>query len=110
MKRKILSLCVGLGMVLVVGATTASDFAEFYVERIEREGFTVVSINRTLLGRVQIVSEDAQNRRETVLNPLTGELLQDLIIPTDRVPLLPDLEKLFDFGLRQGRHGDSPKN
>jgi hypothetical protein len=103
MKQKILSVWVSISLIFAVGSTMASDYAEDYLKMITDDGFTVVSVTKTWLGRVQGESETEDNRRETVFNPLTGELLQDLIIPVDHVTVLSELFKIMDLRLRERR-------
>ncbi len=47
------------------------------LERLEAEGFTIVEIKRTWLGRILILSSNGEYLRETVLNRRSGEILRD---------------------------------
>lgn len=104
MKRILLSLWIILAVSLSANRAFASDLVDAFVDQISGEGYSVVSVGRTWLGRVRIESEDETSRRETVFNPLTGELLQDAIVPLDRVTFLSGLSKLIGLNLREGRH------
>lgn len=70
---------VGLTTVpFLAGPLRAQDFASAMQARLEREGFAIESIGRTLLGRVRILARSAAGQREIILNPRTGEVLRDL--------------------------------
>lgn len=64
--------------------------AETTEERIAaaltEQGYVIVSMERTWLGRLRVLAEDGQFRRELVFNPVTGEILRDLSV------LLSELE------------------
>lgn len=69
----------GLGAGGLVGLPAfAQDFADSVVSQLRRQGFSKVSTERTLLGRVRIVATGNGGRREIILNPRTGEILRDL--------------------------------
>ncbi len=44
---------------------------------MQRGGFNRVQVRRTLLGRIRIVGESRDTKREIVLNPNTGLILRD---------------------------------
>ena len=54
---------VGIGPALAQGYDTA------IVQQLQEEGFRSISTERTWLGRVRIVAEAADGRREIVINP-----------------------------------------
>jgi hypothetical protein len=65
---------------VLAGPAWARDFASQVEDRLKRQGYTIDSVGRTLLGRVRIVAHNASGQREIILNPRTGEILRDLWI------------------------------
>lgn len=71
------------------------------IQALEAQGYTIVSINKTLLNRVRIRAQNSDYLREIVVSPSSGEILRDAIVtefhplpnvaPQDQtfVPLLP---------------------
>lgn len=59
-------------------AAFAKDFVDDVVDQLEKQGFTGISIQRTLLGRIRITGRRPGGQREIILNPKTGEILRDL--------------------------------
>lgn len=51
---------------------------------LESEGFEVVEMGRTLLGRIRIVAEGPQGSREIVLHPGDGRVLRDIFTEAER--------------------------
>jgi hypothetical protein len=49
------------------------------VQQLERQGFTITEIRRTLLGRVRIAAQRGSITRELVLDPRNGAILRDLV-------------------------------
>ncbi|WP_377508044.1 PepSY domain-containing protein [Octadecabacter sp. R77987] len=47
------------------------------VSQLQSQGYSSISVNRTLLGRIRIVAISEAYRREIVMNPTTGEILRD---------------------------------
>ena len=74
MTRLLTILAMILGMALPVGAATIE---ERIAAELRVQGFEIVETNRTWLGRLRILAENAEIRREIVLNPGTGEILRD---------------------------------
>lgn len=56
----------------------AKDFVDDVVDQLEKQGFTGIRIQRTLLGRIRITGRRQGGQREIILNPRTGEILRDL--------------------------------
>ena len=48
-------------------------------QMLRAEGYEVVQSGRTLLGRIRIVAEGPQGRREIVLHPGDGRVLRDIV-------------------------------
>lgn len=77
MKRRML-LAVGLAVVLSGQAALAQSFTDSVVDQLRQQGFDRIEVERTLLGRTQIVAQGKGGRREIIFNPRTGEILRDL--------------------------------
>lgn len=74
--RGLLVAAAGLG----AGGALADPVDEILAE-IREQGFTIVRVQRTWLGRVRIIAENASYRREVVIDPTTGEIRRDLLNP-----------------------------
>jgi len=57
--------------------------ADDVIARIEAEGFTVVEVKRSWLGRIVITASDQDDLREVVLNRTSGEVLRDQRFPNE---------------------------
>ena len=62
-------------------APPAADPVDDITAEIRAQGFTIVRVQRTLLGRVRIIGQRRAIRREVVIDPTTGEIRRDLLIP-----------------------------
>jgi hypothetical protein len=72
------SLATGLCLsVVLAGPGWADPLQDQVTAALEAQGYDVVSVGRTWLGRVRILAESDALRREIVLNPTTGEVLRD---------------------------------
>jgi hypothetical protein len=67
----IAALCLGT-------AAEAKDYADDILRQLRRNGYDVVSVSRTLLGRTRIRATRAGGEREIILNATTGEILRDV--------------------------------
>ena len=56
------------------------------------QGYEIVQVGRTWLGRLRVVAQNDEIRREIVVNPTTGEVLRDysVSLATLREPLFSD--------------------
>lgn len=76
--RKLLMAMVCAG---VIGLPA---FAQTIDQRIaaglEAEGYQIVTLYRTWLGRIYVIAETDDVRREMVFNPATGEVLRDYAV------------------------------
>ncbi len=70
-------LTLGVSAAICGQSAYAQSFAESVADQLRRQGFTRISVSRTLLGRTQIVAQGKGGRREIILNPRTGEILRD---------------------------------
>ena len=55
----------------------AADPVNDIVAEIRAQGFKISRVQRTWLGRVRIISQNATYRREVVIDPTTGEIRRD---------------------------------
>jgi hypothetical protein len=63
------------------GLAFAASFSEDVVAQLVRLGFSDITAETTLLGRIRIVARRGDGVREIVLNPRTGEVLRDTWVP-----------------------------
>lgn len=60
-----------------IGPALAQEYDTQIVQALQEQGYRDISTERTWLGRVRIVAETSDGRREIVLNPNNGEILRD---------------------------------
>lgn len=60
-----------------IGPAAAQNVEGRIVAELTRQGYSNISISRTLLGRVRILARRRGERREIVVNPLNGAILRD---------------------------------
>ncbi len=58
--------------------TALANFQDDLVEWLQGQGYSEISVTRTLLGRTRIVATGSDGTRELILNPRTGEVLRDI--------------------------------
>ncbi|NNF73435.1 MAG: hypothetical protein HKN02_14725 [Rhodobacteraceae bacterium] len=74
---------------------------ETMIDQLAAQGFTEITVSRTLLGRTRIVAENEKFRREIIYNPATGVILRDFLRVLGRTDDDSDGEKgwgLFRYG------------
>ena len=76
-QKLVLVLALILGSVLPGFADAITDRV---IANLNAQGFEVVRITRTWLGRMWILAESKDVRREIVFNPATGEILRDYAV------------------------------
>lgn len=66
--------------VCLLGGTAAHarDYSNDILSQLERNGYSVVSVSKTLLGRTRIRAAKSGGEREIILNAATGEILRDV--------------------------------
>jgi hypothetical protein len=96
-RRNMLRLLAAAGIGLVAGAAPADPVDDIIAE-IRDQGFTVTRVQKTWLGRVRIIAEDPSHRREVVIDPTTGEIRRDLLVPRTPPAGRPDLGASRDIG------------
>ena len=77
MNRRHFLVVVGLGSI-AASTAAAAPFEDAVVAQLESQGYSSITVERTLLGRVKIIGQIDGGRREIILNPRTGEILRDL--------------------------------
>jgi hypothetical protein len=50
------------------------------LQSLTDDGYAIVSVQRTWLGRIRIEANTEKLHREIVMNPLTGEILRDITV------------------------------
>lgn len=70
-------IMLSLSAVVTAGAAMAQSVQELIVEQLIEQGFSEITVGRTLLGRIRIVATSAEFRREIIIHPRTGEILRD---------------------------------
>lgn len=74
-----LSVVVLALMISFAPGSSRADVAGDAVQFLEAQGYEVVRLERTILGRIRIEAERGELRREMVLDRNSGEVLRDLI-------------------------------
>jgi hypothetical protein len=78
MMIRVRSMAIGVALIVALaGPAWAGPIEEQVTATLETQGYDIVSVGRTWLGRLRIVAESDELRREIVLNPTTGEVLRD---------------------------------
>jgi hypothetical protein len=77
------------------GATFAQSVREDVEAALVAQGYQIVTVGRTLLGRLRVVAQNETIRREIVINPTTGEVLRDYSMSLARFgqPLFPNADR-----------------
>lgn len=76
--KRLTSLAAGLCLSLALATPVMADPLQDQVTAtLEAQGYEVVSVGHTWLGRIRILAQSDEVRREIVLNPTTGEVLRD---------------------------------
>ena len=83
MNRRGFLIAVSAAVLLAGTSSARADFVDDVVEWLEEQGFTQITITRTLLGRVHILASNDKGTRDMVLNPRTGEVLRDVWLAAD---------------------------
>lgn len=82
MKRRRFLGGLAAAVLASAGAASARTNGEVVIDRIRAQlrsqGYTRISLERTLLGRVRILAIGPGSRREIIVDPRTGEILRDL--------------------------------
>lgn len=82
MNRRFFLAATVAALTLVPFAALA-DLESQMVRRLRKDGYSQITVSRTLLGRMRIVAFGHGGMREIILNPQTGEVLRDVWIASD---------------------------
>jgi hypothetical protein len=82
-RRAFACFCLALAMALPASGQTPG-LADRLVRDLVRLGFETITVERTLLGRTRITAAGGEGRREIIFNPVTGEIMRDLFVPSGR--------------------------
>jgi hypothetical protein len=96
-RRTLLRLLVMAAIGLSAGMAPADPVDDIIAE-IRDQGFTITRVQRTWLGRVRIIGQNETSRREVVIDPTTGEIRRDLLVPRTPPASRPDLGSSRDVG------------
>lgn len=100
MKRLIWALVIWTGMGFAAFAQTVE---ERMIAGLQGQGYVILEQGYTFLGRLRIVAQNDQIRREMVVNPGTGEVLRDYaILLSDLLPQVPFADATRHSGTRPG--------
>jgi hypothetical protein len=80
----------------------AQSIDERIAASLQAEGYEIVTMNRTWLGRIYVIAETDTIRREMVFNPATGEVLRDYAVTKGPAT------SLADTGSDGNRNGNVP--
>ena len=69
-----IAAALGIGLALPAAAQTPRESVP---EVLERQGYDILQIHWTWLGRIRIVAQTDEIYREIVISPDTGEILRD---------------------------------
>ena len=74
MNKLLLAVALWIGL---VGAGFARSVEDQLLATLRAQGYMIVEQGYTFLGRLRVVAENGEIRREIVVNPGTGEILRD---------------------------------
>lgn len=77
MKRVIFVVLV---CIATVQAAFAATMSEKVLQNLKAQGYDVVQMDRTWLGRIWVLARSQTLQREIVFNPTTGEILRDYAV------------------------------
>jgi len=106
MRRILIRAALVLSLAVAIpAAASAQSVQDTVLSELRQQGYTEISVYRTLLGRVRIEAESPQFYREIVLNPSTGAILRDY---WRRKPGVIAAPQIFDTSSENGSEGGSP--
>jgi hypothetical protein len=86
MNRLVLALALWIGL---VGAGWARTIEEQLLSTLRAQGYEILEQGYTFLGRLRVVAQNGDMRREIVVNPGTGEILRDYAVMLPSVASTP---------------------
>jgi hypothetical protein len=90
---KLRHILVGVLVTATLAApVVAQDIQDDVEAALIAQGYEIVNVGRTWLGRLRLVAENDEIRREIVINPTTGEVLRDYSVALANLgrPIFPD--------------------
>jgi hypothetical protein len=76
MKRRQFMLTAA-AMIFAAHPAFAQDIVGTITDQLRAQGYTSISVTRTLLGRQRIFARSSEYQREIIVNARTGEILRD---------------------------------
>ena len=77
-RRAMVLQLLTLAMLMGAPAAAQGDIGDQIAAQLRAEGYTDVTVERTLLNRIRVVGRAQGRRREVVIDRGTGEILRDL--------------------------------
>ena len=77
MNKLLLAVALWVGL---IGAVWARTVEEQLLATLRTQGYEILEQGYTFLGRLRVVAQNGQLRREIVINPGTGEILRDYAV------------------------------
>lgn len=68
---------LALLLVLLALPASAQSPRDTVISQLREQGYTQITVSRTLLGRLRFVAISESFRREIIINPVTGQILRD---------------------------------
>ena len=68
---------LAIGMNASAALAQTPSVSDQIVRQLRAQGYSQITVNRTLLGRTRFVAIGGDQRREIIINPRTGEILRD---------------------------------
>ena len=78
---RFLTLVIALAL---AGPATADRIRDSIVAQLRAQGFTEITVSRTLLGRTRVVAQSPTLNREIIFNPNTGLIMRDYSAPRSK--------------------------
>jgi hypothetical protein len=85
MNRLLLAVTLWVGL---AGAGWALTIEQQLLASLQAQGYVILEQGYTFLGRLRIVAQNDEIRREIVVNPGTGEILRDYAVMLPRIATL----------------------
>ncbi len=70
-------LLTAAAMIIAAHPAFAQDIVATITDQLRAQGYTSISVTRTLLGRQRIFARSSRYQREIIVNARTGEILRD---------------------------------
>ncbi|MEL6573415.1 MAG: hypothetical protein AAFQ64_17275 [Pseudomonadota bacterium] len=67
-----------LAFLLIPLSAAAQSVEDQVATQLRTQGYDVITMSRTLLGRLRVLAQSEEFERELVINPTTGEILRDI--------------------------------